>query len=196
MTISKGRKNLDTRKPTAVPKNNPDVAGTPAGWRGSIAVYLSFFLLIYATLYAIYHALQTRGALESYASWLAASAARTLSLLDPTVRAENNIIIHNGIPALKIVSDCDGLAFVILISAAVLPFAKPMSQRLIGLLVLAPLLLLINWLRIVVLAILAFYTSIGFHFAHLYLFQAVMILITLLCFVCWIMYGGSSRPTT
>jgi exosortase/archaeosortase family protein len=51
---------------------------------------------------------------------------------------------------------------------------------------LIPAVLVINWLRLVILAAVRFYTPSEFDFVHVYLFQPAMIAFTLIIFLLWV----------
>lgn len=176
---------------------DPQAAAPRASGRsfpgGGQVRYLLSFVLIFLALYSLYYFFRSGPYLMHYFVWIAASVSQVFNWFDPQVGFQGNMILYKGHPALEIIADCDGLAFVILIAAAVLPFARSAKQKIVGLLVLAPLLLLINWLRIVVLAALYFYYPQPFEFVHLYLFQPVMILIAVLSFMLWIVFSEYKR---
>lgn len=153
--------------------------------------YVIYFLFIFLVLYAVYQYLETHRMLAGYHSWLASSVASAFNVFDPGVESVDNLILYHGDPALEIITDCDGLAFVCLILAAVLPFARPMMSRLVGLVVLISFLLLFNWLRIFILGVVWFYYSDLFQLVHLYAFQPIMILVTLISFIVWIIASES-----
>lgn len=154
--------------------------------------YVIYFLLIFTALYSVYHYLEAHQLLAGYHSWLAFSVAGVFGFFDSDVQAVNNIILHNGNPSLEIISDCDGLAFVCLIFASVLPFVnRSLASRIVGLAVLIPFILLFNWFRIFILGVVRFYFPDLFELVHLYVFQPVIILVTLICFMVWIIASES-----
>lgn len=153
--------------------------------------YVIYFSFIFFVLYTVYQYLEAHRMFAGYHSWLASSVASAFNVFDPGVEAVDNLILYHGAPSLDIISDCDGLAFVCLILAAVLPFARPMMSRLVGFAVLISFLLLFNWLRIFILGIVRFYYPDLFQLVHLYAFQPIMILVTLISFMAWIIASES-----
>lgn len=166
-------------------------SGRIAAQRQEAARYVIYFLLIFTVLYIVYQYLEAQKMLAGYHAWLAASVARIFHFLDPEVQAVNNLILYKGNPSLKIITDCDGVAFICLVVAAVLPFARTIRSRILGLIVLIPVLLVLNWLRIVILSVLRFYYPDLFQFTHLYVFQPIMILVTVISFLLWIIASES-----
>lgn len=157
-------------------------------FKNSSLGYIISFVAVFLFLFFIYHVF-FQDYLVIYYSFLASSLCYVFSLFDSSVTCQGIDILYDGMPSLRIVEGCDGIAFIVLIVAAVLPFSRSLKQRLIGILVLIPTLFIINWLRIAVLAILKFYFSENyFNFVHIYVFQPVMIFLTLGCFIIWINY--------
>jgi exosortase/archaeosortase family protein len=157
-----------------------------SSWR-----YLLLFFVIFISLCSIYfYQISNRSNfIVFYFTELANSVCSPLQAMDSSVQCNRDIIMYNNSPALAIVGGCDGLAFVILILAAVLPYSRPLKQKLFGLLILIPLLLGINWLRIIILALLRFYANNYFDVIHIYVFQPTMILLTIIGFALWIIYS-------
>lgn len=168
------------------------LSGKTAAQRPEAARYVIYFLLLFTMLYIVYQYLEAHQMLGGYHAWIAASVVRLFHFFDPEVQSVNNIILYQGAPSLEIISDCDGLAFVCLITAAVLPFARPLTSRIAGLAVLIPLLLLFNWLRIFILGLVRFYYPDFFQPIHLYAFQPLMIFMTLISFIAWIIRSESA----
>jgi exosortase/archaeosortase family protein len=153
-------------------------------------LYVGAFLVIFAVLYALYHA--AGDALVVYYSALASSVCWFMGLFDPAVGCSENYLLYNGITKLVVVEGCDGITFVALIIAAVLPFPASWREKAIGIAWLVPGVLMANWLRLLLLAAIDFYMPAGFHFTHVYLFQPLMIALTLIGFLVWL--NGHHEP--
>lgn len=146
--------------------------------------YVLAFLGIFVALYALYSAAES--ALPAYYAALAHSVCWVFGWFDPSVSCKENYLLYEGTKALVVVEGCDGVTFIVLILAAVLPFPASWRDKLFGLALLIPAVLAINWLRLVILAAVKFYTPRGFDFVHVYLFQPAMIAFTLIIFFLWI----------
>jgi exosortase/archaeosortase family protein len=158
-------------------------APTDAALLRSAALFFAIFLTLY-TLYVLAEPL-----LHHYFNWLAASVARFAALFDAGFSARENMILYNNRAELRVIEGCDGITVFNLIVAAVLSFPKPWRERLVGVLVLVPLLFAINWLRLLMLAWIRIYAPQWFDFVHVYLFQPVMIFATFVCFIVWILHN-------
>ena len=151
----------------------------------------AIFFAVFFGLYTVYQASTVY--LQHYFAWLAETVAATMHIVDPAVGARANYILYNNAASLQVVEGCDGVTVFILIIAAVMAFPKPLKERLLGVLILVPLLFAINWLRLLILAAIRFYWPEQFTLVHVYLFQPVMVMATFLCFIAWIVYDGRTR---
>lgn len=146
--------------------------------------YVVAFFLLFILFYALYNA--GWAFLPAYYAALAGSACWLLGLFDPAVGCDANYLLYNGIRELVVVEGCDGITFVALILAAVLPFPADWRDKLLGLAWLIPALLFANWLRLILLTAIRFYAPGAFDFFHVFFFQPLMIGFTLIMFVLWI----------
>lgn len=153
----------------------------------------ALFFSIFLGLYGLY--LAAEPLLQHYFVWLAHSVAATLNLFDPAVGARDNLLLYGDKVELRVIEGCDGVTVFILIIAAVLAFPKPLKERLLGVVILLPLLFAINWLRLIVLAMIRYYWPEQFGLVHVYLFQPAMVLATFVCFIAWIVYDGNRSHT-
>lgn len=147
--------------------------------------YVLSFLALFAALYALYHLAEPL--LPVYYAFLADAVCRVFETFDSGVSCHENYLLYEGARRLVIVEGCDGVTFVVLILAAVLPFPAPWTSKLIGAFLLAAILLTVNLLRLVILAAIQFYLPGSFEFVHVYLFQPAMIGFTLFAFLIWTM---------
>lgn len=187
LAAAASRRGQSNKQQTPAPNPSSESAQQPG-----FGAYLVPFSIVFVVLYGCYRYLEASGALSGYSAWLAASIAYIFSFFNQPIQSENQLILNHGIPALEIVPDCNGLAFIILIAAAIAPFPRPIKYKILGLLVLISLLLLLNWSRILILAFLNFHYPTLFHFVHLYAFQPIMIFFTLISFMLWIRYSDPS----
>jgi exosortase/archaeosortase family protein len=148
------------------------------------AFYVAAFLALFTAFYTVYQLSQP--ILPVYYKALADATCWALGWFDPAVSCSDNFILYNGLRELVVVEGCDGITFLALVAAAVLPFPAPWKTKVVGLAVLLPGVLLVNWLRLVVLAAIRFYLPGGFDLFHIYVFQPLMIGLTLMIFLMWI----------
>jgi exosortase/archaeosortase family protein len=160
---------------------------TKAPGDGALLRSAVLFFAIFLSLYTLYILIEPQ--LSHYFNWLAATVAWAASLFDASFSAHDNLILYNGRAELRVIEGCDGITVFNLIIAAVLSFPKPWRERIIGVLVLVPVLFAINWLRLLMLAWIRIYTPQWFDFVHVYLFQPVMIFATFVCFIVWILHN-------
>lgn len=154
---------------------------------------LCLYILLAIGLFSLYYYLMSSHYLDYYFTALAASVYWIFSFFDSNVAFQKATIYYDGAPALIIIKGCDGLAVVFLVVSAVLSFPRSLKSKVRGILVLIPLLLMINLLRIIMLAAIHFYAPSYFDVFHLYFFQTVMIAAACLGFFCWIVYSEKSR---
>ncbi len=152
------------------------------------AAYAAAFVISFTGLYALYHL--AGPALPLYYAALANSVCWFFGLFDPSVSCESNYLLYDDVRELVVVEGCDGVTFVLLILAAVLPFPATWRHKLIGLIWLSAAVLFVNWMRLAILSAVRFYVPAGFDFVHVYLFQPLMIAFTLAIFFLWLSFAN------
>lgn len=90
--------------------------------------------------------------------------------------------------AIQIVAGCNGVEAMILLAAAIVAFPAPWRYRLMGLAVGLVSVQALNLVRIVSLFYLGIWHRPWFDWAHLYIWQALIMLDTLLVWMLWIRY--------
>ena len=150
------------------------------------AAYALAFVLSFTALYGLYHL--AGPALPLYYAALADSVCWFFGIFDPSVSCESNYLLYDGVHQLVIVEGCDGVTFIVLILAAVLPFPATWRHKLIGVIWLSAAILFVNWMRLAILSAVRFYLPAGFDFVHVYLFQPLMIAFTLAVFFLWLSF--------
>ena len=98
-----------------------------------------------------------------------------------------------GIPgfAVEIKNNCNAIYEIGLYGAAVLAYPAPLTQRLLGTLLGAGVLYIVNLLRVLSLIALGRYWPGGFQAAHLYVWQALFLAVVAACWLGWV---GRVRP--
>jgi len=145
--------------------------------------YVLAFFGIFSALYLLYQFAEPL--LPAYYAGLAHSVCWLFSWFDPAVSCKQNYLVYQDVKQLVVVEGCDGVTFVVLILAAVLPFPAPWRARVTGIAVLVGIIMALNWARLVILAAVKFYSPAAFDVVHVYLFQPVMIAATLVAFLAW-----------
>jgi exosortase H (IPTLxxWG-CTERM-specific) len=120
---------------------------------------------------------------------VAALSAGIIQLFDADVVAYANVLQDrlNGF-AVSIEAGCNGVEATLVLIAAILAFPANWRSRLIGIGVGFLAVQLMNLLRIISLFYLGQWSRIAFEWAHLYLWQSLIILDVLVVFLIWLRY--------
>jgi exosortase H (IPTLxxWG-CTERM-specific) len=120
---------------------------------------------------------------------LARASAAVVTVFDARVHAEGIILrsLDTGF-AVSIQPGCNGIEASIVLIAAMLAFPAPWKHRLIGLGVGLLAIQVLNLVRIISLFYLGQWDMTLFEWAHLYLWQALIMLDALVVFVVWLRY--------
>ncbi|MGZ5098588.1 MAG: exosortase H [Usitatibacter sp.] len=110
-----------------------------------------------------------------------------MTLFDPQVAAVGKILQSNtnGF-AISIEAGCNGIEAAIILIAAMLAFPAPWKHRVIGILAGLSAVQALNVLRVVSLFYLGQWNTNAFQWAHLYLWQALIMLDVLIVWLVWI----------
>ncbi|MEM7410742.1 MAG: archaeosortase/exosortase family protein [Myxococcota bacterium] len=110
-----------------------------------------------------------------------------MSLFTDRVTRHSNVLIYDGF-GVEIVAECFGLLEMAIYSAAVLAFATTWRKRAIGIGVGVPIIFFFNFTRILMLVIVGRYSRALFDFAHLYFWQATLIVVITALWLLWVRY--------
>ena len=118
---------------------------------------------------------------------LAALSARLVTFFDPNVAASGKVLQStvNGF-AVSIESGCNGVEATIVLVAAILAFPAPWKSRLIGLSVGVVAVQGLNIIRVISLFYLGQWDLAAFEWAHLYVWQALIMLDVLVVWLVWV----------
>lgn len=154
---------------------------------------LRFFLLflgIQAALFGIelLNPVQTYFVMP-WTALLASFSAGLVQFFDANVTAYANVIqsTRNGF-GVAIMAGCNGVEACIILIAAILAFPAPWRPKLIGLGIGILAVQVVNILRIVSLFYLGQWDMKWFEFAHLYLWQALIMIDVLVVWLLWVRY--------
>jgi exosortase H (IPTLxxWG-CTERM-specific) len=151
-----------------------------------------FFFFVTILLVLFYVELMNGVQLAVVAPWTAALAkisAVLLQIFDPTVRAYGAIIqnAHSGV-GVKIEPGCNGVEACIVLISAILAFPARWRDKLIGIVLGVIAVQAVNVLRVISLFYLLQWSQPAFEFAHLYLWQALIMLDVLVVWLVWVRY--------
>jgi exosortase H (IPTLxxWG-CTERM-specific) len=124
---------------------------------------------------------------------LAQASAWLVTLFDAKVHAEGIILrsLENGF-AVSIEPGCNGIEASIVLIAAILAFPAPWKHKLMGLLAGLAAIQTLNLVRIISLFYLGQWNMDVFEWAHLYLWQALIMLDALVVFIVWVRFIPAS----
>jgi exosortase H (IPTLxxWG-CTERM-specific) len=152
--------------------------------------FLLMFLLLQVALFGteMLQVVQTHVVLP-WTSLLADSSGWLLSLFDSNVDTMGKIVrsTDNGF-AISIEPGCNGVEAMIVLLAAIAAFPAPFSYKLKGLVWGFFAIQAMNLLRIISLFYLGQWNETLFDWAHLYIWQALIMLDALIVFLVWIRY--------
>lgn len=152
------------------------------------------FLVGFLVLQTILFALEMLTITQTYVilpwtSFLAWLSAGLLSLLDPHVAASGKVIASTLKPfAISIEPGCNGVEAMIILIAAITVFPATWGERLKGLAWGLIAIQGLNLVRIISLFYLGQWNETWFEWAHLYLWQALIMLDALVVFLIWVRY--------
>lgn len=164
---------------------------------------LRFFLLFLSILLVLFfvelmHGVQS-AVIAPWTSALAHVSAALLQVFDPSARAYGDVIqnIHSGV-GVQIEPGCNGVEACIVLVSAILAFPARWRYKLLGILLGVVAVEAVNVLRVISLFYLLQWSQPAFEFAHLYLWQALIMLDVLVVWFVWVRFVGqrAQRPVT
>ena len=150
-----------------------------------------FFILFVVILVALFAAELTppaqRALVLPWTEGLARVSAGLVTLFDPQVAASGKVLAstRNGF-AVSIEAGCNGVEAAIILIAAMLAFPAPWKHRAIGIVAGLVTVQALNVVRVVTLFYLGQWNMNAFEWAHLYLWQALIMLDVLIVWLVWI----------
>lgn len=130
-----------------------------------------------------------------FTAFLADLSAGLIQIFDSQVTASGQVIrsLANGF-AVQIAPGCNGVEAVIILFAAIFAFPAPIKHKLIGFGAGFLAIQALNLVRIISLFYLGQWSLEAFEWAHLYLWQALIILDALVVWLIWLRYLPPRRP--
>lgn len=152
------------------------------------------FFLLFLLLLAGLFTLEILAPVQHYVvmpftSLLADISAAVMQFFDSQVIASGQVIrsATSGF-AVQIAPGCNGVEAVIVLFAAIFAFPAPMKHKAVGFLVGFFAIQILNLVRIISLFYLGQWDRTAFEWAHLYLWQALIILDALMVWLIWLRY--------
>ena len=152
------------------------------------------FFLIFLVIQGVLFGVELLGPVQSvvimpWTGLLASFSANLVQFFDANVTAYANVIqsTRNGF-GVAIQPGCNGVEACIILIAAILAFPAPWRPKLAGLAIGILAVQAVNVLRIVSLFYLGQWNMQWFEFAHLYLWQALIMLDVLVVWLLWVRY--------
>ena len=161
---------------------------------------IRFFLIFLVLQAALFGAELTPWAQEYFVvPWtntLAAASAWLVTLFDANVIAAGKVLLStvNGF-AVSIEAGCNGVEATIVLVAAILAFPAPWKHRLIGLVAGLVAVQGLNVIRVISLFYLGQWNLDVFRWAHLYVWQALIMLDVLIVWLVWVRTLPGDRMT-
>jgi exosortase H (IPTLxxWG-CTERM-specific) len=146
-----------------------------------------FFSVLLALFLAELTAPVQRMLVVPWTSFLASLSGGIINLIDPEVLAQGNVLQdRRSGRGISIQAGCNGVEACIMLVAAVLAYPSRWQAKVPGLLVGAVAIQALNVLRIVSLFYLVQWSARAFEFAHLYLWQALIMIDVLVVWLLWL----------
>ncbi len=127
---------------------------------------------------------------------LARFSALTIGFFDPSVLAYGKVLQHSvSGTGVSIEAGCNGVEACLILTAAILAYPASWRLRAMGIVLGFFAIQLLNVLRVITLFYLVEYNEAMFRFAHLYLWQALIMLDVLVVWLIWVrqVARGESR---
>ena len=145
---------------------------------------VGLFIVLLGLLEGLYLLTDQSEAVASFARTTAHLTAMALSVLGEAVRVEG-VSLYSPLLNMRIVSECTAITPTMVFVAAVLAFPSSVSVKLKGLLLGIVALYLINLVRVVSLYYIGTHAPDQMEFAHIVVWQAVMVLIAIGLWSLW-----------
>lgn len=150
------------------------------------------FILIFVAVLALLFTLELiqpvqQAVVQPWTAQLAHVSAALLRLFDPAVIASGKLLQH-GLSGLGVTIEpgCNGVEACIILVAAVLAYPSSWAMKGAGLVLGVVAIQAVNVLRVVTLFYLLAWNQAAFEFAHLYLWQALIMLDVLVVWLLWV----------
>ena len=146
-----------------------------------------FFVILVAAFAAELTPPVQRAVVEPWTNFVAKASTSLMRVFDPAVVVNGPTIISkdNGF-GVTILAGCNGLEAMIVLLAAILAFPARWKHKLVGLAAGILAIQLLNFVRIASLFYLGQWSPTAFEWAHLYVWQVLIMLDALIVFLVWL----------
>jgi len=127
------------------------------------------------------------GVIIPFTNLVAYISAAVASFFDGSIQADGIVMrsLNNG-TAVKIMPGCNGVEAMICLAAAIIAFSASWKHKIVGLMTGFFAIQVLNIVRIISLFYLLQWNKDWFEWAHLYIWQALIILDALIIFILWV----------
>jgi len=153
--------------------------------------FFLIFLVVQAVLFGVEMLNPVQDAvITPWTSWLAAASAAIVHMIDPTVISQGRVLQQSAPPyfGVSIEAGCNGVEATIVLIAAILAFPSKWMAKLWGIGLGFIAVQGVNLIRIVSLFFIGQWSLKVFEFAHLYMWQALIMLDVLVVWLLWMRY--------
>lgn len=156
------------------------------------------FLLVFIALLALMFGLELTPwaqvwLVTPWTDGVARVSGGLMRVFDPSIVAHGNVIASTADPfAVSIEAGCNGVEATLVLLAAMLAFPAPWSHRMRGIVIGLAAVQLLNIVRVISLFYLGQWNGVAFEWAHLYVWQALIMLDVLLVWVMWVRWSPAS----
>jgi exosortase H (IPTLxxWG-CTERM-specific) len=150
--------------------------------------FIAYFIIVLAVLFGIEKLNSVQAAvIHPWTSFLAWFSAQLMTLFDSDVLSFGRVIqSHSSGFGVSIEAGCNGVESVIILIAGMVAFPAPLRLKLLGIAIGFVAVQGVNVLRVISLYYLGKWDAEVFEFAHLYLWQALIMLDVLVVWLLWI----------
>lgn len=128
---------------------------------------------------------------EPWSGWLALASSRCMVWLDADVVHQGKMLASRATGfSVSVEAGCNGLEAIIVLIAGMLAFPSGWVQKIWGIVAGFIAVQVVNLLRIISLYYIGKWNMMVFEFAHLYLWQALIMLDVLLVWLLWVVWVG------
>ena len=160
------------------------------------------FLLIFVVLLALAFGVELTPwaqawVVKPWTDTVARVSGALMHAFDPTITTTGNVIASSASTfAVAIEAGCNGVEATLVLVAAMIAFPATWPHRLAGILVGVTTVQVLNIVRVVTLFYLGQWNADVFEWAHLYVWQALIMLDVLIVWVVWVRFGTAVMPPT
>lgn len=152
----------------------------------AIAFAVTFGCLALASVALLLHPFVVRNIVDPFTDALVVICSTGLNLFGAKVSAHGNVLAFIGAPgAVAVANGCNAVEVCLLLASAIIAWPTSIKSRVIGVVACVTAVQAINLVRIISLLFLARYSPPLFNFFHLFVWEAVIVLESVVAFFVW-----------